>query len=55
MEKRNFVTPIRTPDGVDIAEDLIKESADLFGGGTKKTASEFEKKAMSEDEKSDSI
>ena len=50
MEKRNYVTTGRTVETVD---EMIDGAAGLFGT-EKKAATEFEKKASAEDEKSDS-
>lgn len=54
MEKRNFVTSIRTTDSTndDTVDSLVKGASDLFGS-KKKDANPFEKKASAEDEKSD--
>ena len=53
MEKRNFVTSVRTPmEGSADIDDIIDEGAKAFGlKPTKKCA--FEKRASSEDEKTD--
>lgn len=50
IEKRNYVTSRRTVETVD---GMIDEAAGLFGT-EKKAENAFEKKASSEDEKSDS-
>ena len=58
MEKRNFVTSIRTSCESAGADELIDGATQLFGENSKnliKEASEYEKKASAEDEKSDSI
>lgn len=53
MEKRNFVTSVRTADSAngDDVDSLVKEASSLFGG--KKKEDPFEKKASAEDEKAD--
>jgi len=56
MEKRNFVTSARTPiDGASDIDDIIAAGAESFGKCAKsaKSASDFEKKASAEDEKTD--
>ena len=59
MEKRNFVTSLRTADGSKVGDDLVDGAASLFGSKDGQTltkkASEYEKKASEEDEKSDSL
>lgn len=55
MEKRNFVTSVRTPgaDASDI-DEVLDSGAAMFGlRGQDKKASVMEKKAQAEDEKSD--
>lgn len=52
MEKRNFVTSIRTGAGASDIDDIIEAGAKALGGAEKK-ANAFEKKASAEDEKSD--
>ena len=53
MEKRNFVTSARTPmDGASDIDDIIAAGAESFGKCAK-SASDFEKKASAEDEKTD--
>lgn len=52
MEKRNFVTQVRTPmDGASDIDDIISVGASELRKAT--CASAFEKKASEEDEKSD--
>lgn len=58
MEKRNFVTSIRTSEESAGVDELVDNTVHLFGGNSQnlsKKASEYEKKASAEDEKSDSI
>lgn len=53
MEKRNFVTSVRTPmQGSSDIDDIIDAGAAAFGVKARKEGS-FEKKASAEDEKSD--
>lgn len=53
MEKRNFVTPARTPsDGAADIDEVLEAGAKEFGCRMSKSG-EFEKKASAEDEKSD--
>lgn len=56
MEKRNFVTSVRTSESSDVREDIIGSAVCLFAktAGTRPIDSSFEKKACEEDEKSDS-
>lgn len=55
MEKRNFVTSARTPmEGASDIDDIIDAGSKAFGR-TQKRASVMEKKASSEDEKTDRI
>lgn len=54
MEKRNFVTPIRTSGVSDVGDELVNAAKTAFGEKMAKTASEYEKKASEEDAKSDS-
>ena len=54
IEKRNFVTSARTPmEGASDIDDIVDAGSEVFGRGRGKTASAMEKKASSEDEKSD--
>ena len=59
MEKRNFVTSMRTSAESPSVDEMIDRAASGFGGGTCKQASscekgaDFVKKASLEDEKSD--
>jgi hypothetical protein len=55
MEKRNFVTQIRTSSVSDIGDSLVDTASTLFGGKNQKKADDFTKKAAAEDEKSDSL
>lgn len=62
MEKRNFVTPIRTVEGSDIGDSLVSSASQLFSNEktTKNTeiekiAAELAQKASEEDEKTDSL
>lgn len=69
MEKRNFVTPLRTVEASTAGDELINDAAALFGAKngnfgqkmanfdqkTADFAEKFEKKAREEDEKSDSL
>ena len=61
MEKRNFVTPLRTSDESSGMDSLVDGAASLFGGGNVKTASgakaesEYARKASAEDAKTDSL
>lgn len=59
MEKRNFVTSLRTTDGSKVCDDLVDKAISLFGGKSDqnltKKASDYEKKLSEEDEKSDSL
>lgn len=52
MEKRNFVTSVRTGAGASDIDDVLEAGAKAFGR-TQKKADSFEKKASAEDEKSD--
>lgn len=52
MEKRNFVTSIRTGAGATDIDDILDNGAKGFGR-IKKNSDSFEKKASIEDEKSD--
>lgn len=54
MEKRNFVTPIRTSGVSDVGDELVNAAKTAFGEKMAKIASEFEEKASKEDEKTDS-
>ena len=54
MEKRNFVTSARTPmDGASDIDDILEAGSASWGGARMKKASDFEKKASAEDEKTD--
>lgn len=54
MEKRNFVTSSRTPmEGASDIDDIIDAGTQAFAKARTKQASEMEKKASAEDEKSD--
>ena len=54
MEKRNFVTSVRTPmEGASDIDDILEAGAASFGCGREKTGSSFEKKASDEDEMTD--
>lgn len=62
MEKRNFVTPIRTVEDSDIGDSLVSSASQLFSNEktTKNTeiekiAAELAQKASEEDEKTDSL
>lgn len=62
MEKRNFVTPIRTKDDRDFGDSLVGAVSSMFGAPlpTCKCASDsksdaFALKASKEDEKTDSL
>lgn len=56
MEKRNFVTSMRTPmKGAADIDDIVDAGAAVFRNERRKTASAMEKKASEEDEKSDRI
>lgn len=53
MEKRNFVTSARTPmEGASDIDDIVDAGSEVFGRA-RGEASAMEKKASSEDEKSD--
>lgn len=53
MEKRNFVTSARTPmEGASDIDDIVDAGTIALGRACKK-ASDMEKKASAEDEKSD--
>lgn len=52
MEKRNFTTAARTVDATATVDEFVETAAGLFGT-TSKSATEFEKKAQAEDERSD--
>ena len=59
MEKRNFVTSVRTTDGSSDDDAMLKSAADMFSGKRDATdkgvkgLDDFVKKASAEDEKSD--
>lgn len=53
MEKRNFVTSCRTSEASKNDDELVDSAASLFGSKAK-NASEYEKRASAEDEKTDS-
>lgn len=59
MEKRNFVTSVRTTDGSSDDDAMLKAAADMFSGKTESSVKggqgldEFVKKASAEDERSD--
>ena len=59
MEKRNFVTSVRTTDGSSYDDAMLKSAADMFSGKRDATdkgvkdLDDFVKKASAEDEKSD--
>lgn len=58
MEKRNFVTSMRTNGESSGVDGMVEKAASLFGGGKpceKKAESDFAKKASAEDEKTDSL
>lgn len=52
MEKRNFVTSVRTPSSDTDNEGLYK-SSEAFDTLVDKASSEFTKRAIEEDEKTD--
>ena len=53
MEKRNFVTSVRTPaEGADMIDDVLDAGAERFSM-RKRAANAMEKAASAEDEKSD--
>lgn len=54
MEKRNFVTSVRTPmEGASDIDDILEAGAESFGCGRKEAVSSFEKKASDKDEMTD--
>ena len=55
MEKRNFVTNVRTSGVSDIGDALVDAAFSTFGEKRAKTASDMAKKASAEDEKTDSL
>jgi hypothetical protein len=59
MEKRNFVTTLRTSGESSGLDGMVEEAAGLFGGDggarEKKAESDFAKRASAEDEKTDSL
>lgn len=56
MEKRNFVTSMRTPmEGAADVDDIVDVGVKTFCRARQKQASAMEKKASAEDEKTDRI
>lgn len=58
MEKRNFVTSIRTNGESSGVDGMVEKAAGMFGGGKareKRAESDFAKKASAEDERTDSL
>ena len=55
MEKRNFVTNVRTSGVSGIGDELVDAAVNTFGEKQEKTASDMAKKASAEDEKTDSL
>jgi hypothetical protein len=56
MEKRNFVTSMRTPmEGAADVDDIVDAGVKAFCRARQKQASAMEKKASAEDEKTDRI
>lgn len=56
IEKRNFVTSVRTPmEGAADIDDIVDAGSAAFGHARQKQAAAMEKKASEEDEKSDRI
>lgn len=54
MEKRNFVTSVRTPmEGASDIDDIIGAGTSAFRNARMKSASAMVKKASEEDEKTD--
>lgn len=58
MEKRNFVTSLRTSEESSGLDGMVDGAAGLFDGDKsceKKAESDFAKKASAEDERTDSL
>lgn len=55
MEKRNFVTSVRTPmDGASDIDGILDAGAQVFKKA-RREKSEFQKKASAEDERTDTL